>query len=109
MGAAGRGQAGGCGCAGKTGRHVAGRRSASRPLQLSDEEARRVGARIIAVGHTADDQAETVLMHFLRGSGLAGLRGMQLISDHGFWTSKVEHGAGHLNGIFGPPPPVRDF
>ncbi|MGC8787069.1 MAG: tRNA lysidine(34) synthetase TilS, partial [Anaerolineae bacterium] len=42
--------------------------------------ARQTGARKIAVGHNADDQVETVCMHWLRGSGLAGLRGMQPVS-----------------------------
>ncbi|MDY7019075.1 MAG: tRNA lysidine(34) synthetase TilS [Chloroflexota bacterium] len=39
--------------------------------------AEKAGARRIAIGHTRNDQAETVLMHILRGTGTSGLRGLE--------------------------------
>jgi tRNA(Ile)-lysidine synthase len=38
--------------------------------------ARKVGAHRIAIGHTRDDQVETILMHILRGTGVTGLSGL---------------------------------
>ncbi|MBI4295097.1 MAG: tRNA lysidine(34) synthetase TilS [Chloroflexi bacterium] len=59
--------------------HRLGLEAAARQVRYEflADVARSVGSRRVAVGHTADDQAETILMHLVRGAGGSGLRGMQ--------------------------------
>ena len=41
-----------------------------------EETLKIIGGNKIAVAHSADDQVETILMNFIRGSGLTGLGGI---------------------------------
>ena len=52
--------------------------------QFLADVARSVEASRIAVGHTADDQVETILMHLVRGTGAYGLQGMRPLTT---WKS----------------------
>jgi tRNA(Ile)-lysidine synthase len=52
--------------------------AAARALRYEFLDRARVqtGADVVAIGHTADDVVEGVVLHLMRGCGLAGLRGM---------------------------------
>src|SRR5690606_24714013 len=77
--------------AGRTGGPEAAAREA-RYEALADA-ARASGAAAVLLGHTRDDQAETVLLAMVRGAGPRGLSGMPV--------RRVRHGVAFLRPLLG--------
>jgi len=65
------------------------------------EVCRTRGIDTVAVGHTQDDQVETVLMHFLRGAGPDGLRGMAPVATLGPWLGEKLEGLRLIRPLLG--------
>ena len=110
-------------------RHDVGERCAREGWSLEDgarrirfqfllEAARTRSAEAIALAHTADDQAETVLMRLLRGTGLMGLGAIALtrpLEDRrlirpllGIWRSEVIAYVRRKGAAFREDPTNRD-
>lgn len=70
--------------AGYAGEHGLSTEEAGRILryEVLCEEAAQWGAETIALAHHRDDNAETILHHLLRGSGLRGLGGMRPVQGN---------------------------
>lgn len=49
--------------------------------QFFADVANSLGTDRIVLGHTANDQMETILMHLIRGTGIYGLQGMQPLTQ----------------------------
>ncbi|UCD08020.1 MAG: tRNA lysidine(34) synthetase TilS, partial [Dehalococcoidales bacterium] len=53
------------------------------------ETAKSVKAGAVAVGHTREDNIETIIMHLVRGTGTRGLRGLKPVTQMNFRTGMV--------------------
>lgn len=69
-----------------------GTEEAGRKLRYEffEEVLKKVNANKVATAHTANDNAETVLMNIIRGSGTSGLKGIEPIRDNKFIRPLIE-------------------
>ena len=58
--------------------------SAARDVRIARLQEVRAGSGFIATAHQKNDQAETIVMRLITGTGLAGLRGIHECRDDGF-------------------------
>lgn len=71
----------------KTGTEEAGRKLR---YDFFEEVLKKVNANKIATAHTANDNAETVLMNIIRGTSTSGLKGIEPIRDNLFIRPVIE-------------------
>lgn len=69
-----------------------GTEEAGRMLRYSffDEVAKKICANKIATAHNSNDNAETVLMNIIRGSGTIGLKGIEPVRDNKYIRPLIE-------------------
>ncbi len=71
----------------KMGLEEAGRKAR---YDFFEEIYEKIGANKIATAHTANDNAETVIMHFIRGTGLNGLKGIEKARQNKYIRPLIE-------------------
>ena len=58
--------------------------------EFFEEVAKKVGANKIATAHNSNDNAETVLMNIIRGTSIAGLKGIEKVRDEKYIRPLIE-------------------